>query len=130
MRKHPAANPAGPASLKDGTGRGNGGMVPLARPQVLPPALRGGKRPGASGWARGWGRMVPTGGQPVTAVGMVGLLCGQLHGCPVIEGTRNPLLLRPPLPRQLFGLGYLGRGHPLGNDIAVLDRIIAVLAGG
>ncbi len=44
---------------------------------------------------------------------------------------RNLLpVLRLPLPRQLFGLGYLGRGHPLGNDIAVLDRFIAALAGG
>ncbi len=44
--------------------------------------------------------------------------------------SRNPSLLRLPLPRQLLGLGYLGRGHPLGNGIAVLDRIIELLAGG
>ncbi len=41
----------------------------------------------------------------------------------------NPSLLRLPLPRELLGLGYLGWGHPLGNDIAVLDRIIVALAG-
>ncbi len=55
---------------------------------------------------------------------------GQPHGGPVIEGTRDSLLLRLPIPRQLLGLGYLGRGHLLGNDIAVLDCIIAALAGG
>ena len=46
------------------------------------------------------------------------------------ERAPNPLLLRLPLPHQLLGLGYLGRSHPLGNYIAVLDRLIAVLAGG
>ncbi len=66
----------------------------------------------------------------ITVVWRWDLLRGQPHGGPVIEGTRDLLLLRPPLPRQLLGLGYLGRGHPLGNDIAVLDRFIAVLAGG
>ncbi len=38
-------------------------------------------------------------------------------------------LLRLPLPRQLLGLGYLGRGHLLGNDKAVLDRSIAIYSG-
>ncbi len=77
------------------------------------------------------GEGVATGGQPVTTVGMVGLIRrGQRHSGPVIEGTRDPLLLRLPLPRQLFGLGYLGRGHPLGNNVEVLDRSIKVLAGG
>ncbi len=74
-------------------------------------------------------RGVPTGGQPVTVVGM-GVLCGQPHSGPVIEGTRDPLLLRPPLPRQLLGLGYLGGGHLLGNVIAVLDRYVVFHAGG
>ncbi len=45
--------------------------------------------------------------------------------------SRNPsLLLRPPLPRQLLGLRYLRGGHLRSNNIAVEDRVIAVLAGG
>ena len=51
-------------------------------------------------------------------------------GDPSDGASRNPPLLWLPLPCQLLGLGYLGRGHPLGNDVAVVDRLIAVLAGG
>ncbi len=69
-------------------------------------------------------------GVAVQAVGIVGLLRrGQLHGGPVIEGSHRSLLLRPPLPRQLSGLGYLGRSHRRSNDIAVLNRFIAILSG-
>ena len=37
--------------------------------------------------------------------------------------SRNPpLLLRPPLPRQLLGLGDLGRGHHQGRGAVVARR--------
>ncbi len=49
---------------------------------------------------------------------------------PKADIENPPLLLRLPLPRQLLGLGYLGRRHLLGNNVAVLDRYIAVFAGG
>ena len=39
-------------------------------------------------------------------------------------------LLRLPLPRQQLRLGDIGWGHALGNNVAVLDSLVAVLRGG
>ena len=63
--------------------------------QIEPlPAFRRGQRPVASGWACGWGRGVPTGCPPVTAVRIVGLIRRrQRHSGPVIEGSHRSLLL-------------------------------------
>ncbi len=89
------------------------------------------------GWSRSSVRFSPRppaphdDGAQVVRPDVLGRLgVGLRLGGPVIEDTRDYLLLRLPLPRQLLGLGYLGRGHHLGNAIAVLDRFIAVLAGG